>query len=62
MNNLFYLEHISKTRKIDFNLTTRQEKLDLMARFIEIKAMNRELKQTELGKTIKTLKFYIATI
>ena len=44
MNNIFSLEQKSKTGNLDSNLTTRQYKLDLMARFME-KTVNPRLKK-----------------
>ena len=44
MNKPFSLEQLSKTGYLDFILITRQYKLDLMARFMEIKAMDTKLK------------------
>ena len=38
MNNSFSLEQIFKTGNLDANLTSRQYKLDLMARFMDIKS------------------------
>ena len=37
MNNSFSLQQISKTGNLESNLITRQYKLNLMARFMEIK-------------------------
>ena len=39
MNNTFSLEQISKTGNPIFYLLLRQHKLDLMARFMEIKSV-----------------------
>ena len=36
MKNTFSLQQISQTSNLDFNLILRQEKLDLLARFMEI--------------------------
>ena len=43
MKNTFCLEQISKTGNLDANLISRQNKLDLMARFMEIKSVNPRL-------------------
>ena len=40
MKNPFSQEQISRTVKFDTNLITRQYKIDLLARFMEINAMN----------------------
>ena len=40
MNNTFPLEQISKTGNLDVSLMFRQHKLELMARLMEIKAIN----------------------
>ena len=45
MNNLFSLKQISRTGNIDANSILRQHKLDLMARFVEIKSITRKMKQ-----------------
>ena len=47
MNNTFSLEQLSKTFSLDSYLILRQYKLDLMARFMEIKSMNPKLEQSE---------------
>ena len=41
MNHTFALEQRSKTVNFDSNLIYPQNKLDLMARFMEIKSTNR---------------------
>ena len=52
MNNTFSLSEISKTGSLNSSLTLRQYKLDLMARFMEIKAMNPQLTQNEFAKQL----------
>ena len=52
MKHPYSLEKISRTGNIDANLNTRQYKLDLMARFVEIKAMNPQLKWNDLAKQL----------
>ena len=52
MNNNFSLEQISKTDDLDSNLILRQYKLDLMARFMEIKSVNPKLKQNQIAKEL----------
>ena len=44
MNNAFSLEETSKTGNVDCYLILRQHRLDLMARFMEIKSVNPKLK------------------
>ena len=48
--NTFSLEQISKTANVDFNLILRQNKLDLMARFMEKKFVNPKLRQDQIAK------------
>ena len=52
MNNTFSLEQIYKTGNLDSNLILRQYKLDLMARFTEIKSVNPKLKQNQMAKEL----------
>ena len=40
MNDTFSLEQISKAGNFDSNVIFRQYKVDLMARFMEIKSLN----------------------
>ena len=62
MKKTFSLEQISKKGNVDSNLITGQYKHDLMARFMEIKAVNPRLKQNqtakELGCSSSTLQRY----
>ena len=62
MNKTFSLQQISQTGNVDINLILRLFKLDLMARFMEIKAVNPKLKQSEITKKLgcssSTLKRY----
>ena len=62
MNNTFSLEQISKTGNLDANLILRQYKLDIMARFMEMKSNNPKLTQKqickELGFSDSTVKRY----
>ena len=44
MNNTFSLKQTSKTGNLDANLIARQCKLDIMARFMEIKSVNLRLR------------------
>ena len=52
MNNTFSLEQKSRTGNLDAILIIRQHKLDLMARFMEIKSNNPKMKQKEIAKEI----------
>ena len=52
MDNSISLEQKSRTGNIDAILITRQYKLDLLARFMEIKAMNPKLKHNEIAKQL----------
>ena len=52
MNNAFSLQQISQTVNLDSNLITRQYKLDLMARFMEIKSMSPKLRQDQIAKVL----------
>ena len=45
MNNTVFLEQLPKPGNLDSNLILGQNKLDLMARFMEIKPENPNLKQ-----------------
>ena len=49
MNNSFSLHQISKTGNLDFNSTSRQYTLNLMAEFRQIKFENPKMKQSELA-------------
>ena len=52
MNNTFSSKRISQTGNLDSNLITRQYKLDLMARFMEIKSINAKLRQDQIAKEL----------
>ena len=60
MNNSFSLEQISKTGNLDSNLLSFQYKLNLMAKFMQIKFENQKMRQCEiadqLGYSSSTLK------
>ena len=62
MNNSCSLQQISRTGNHDSNLISRQYKLNLMAKFMQIKFENPKLKQSEiadqLGYSRSTLKTY----
>ena len=51
-NNTFSLEQLSKTGSLDSNSITRPYKLDLMARFMEIKSAKTRLKQDQIAKEL----------
>ena len=51
MNNIFFQQK-SQTGNLENNFIIRQYKLDLMARFMEIKCINAKLEQPELAKEI----------
>ena len=53
MNNTFSLQQISQTGILDSNLIMRQYKLDMMARFMEMQAINPTLRQPEIAKKNK---------
>ena len=52
MNKIFSLQQLSQTGNLDSNLITRQYQLDLMARFMETKSVNPNLKQSEIAKEL----------
>ena len=62
MNNSFSLQQISKTGNIDSNLLSRQNKLNLMAKYMQYEFQNPKLKQSEiadqLGYPSSTLRRY----
>ena len=62
MNCTFSLQQISQTGNLDSSLILCKHKLDLMARFMEIKSVNPKLKQDQIGKKLScsssTLKRY----
>ena len=62
MNNSFSLHQISKTGNLDSNSISRQYKLNLMAKFMQIIFENPKLKQSEvahqLGYSSITLQRY----
>ena len=49
MNNSFSLQQISKTCNLDSNLISHQYKLNLGAKFMQIKLQNTKLKQSEIA-------------
>ena len=52
MNNTFSLEQISETVNLDSSLIFRQYKLNLMARFMEIKSLNPKIRQDQIAKEL----------
>ena len=52
MNNTFSLDQISKTGNFDSILITRQNKLDLMARFMEVISVNPRVKEDQTAKDL----------
>ena len=48
----FSSEQISKTGNLDANLILRQNKLDLMSRFMELKSINPKLGQDQIAKEV----------
>ena len=52
MNNSFSLEQIAKTGDLNADLVIRQYKLDKMAKFMEIKSINPNLKQSGIAKEL----------
>ena len=49
MNTTFSLQQISKTGNLDSNLISRQNKLNLIAKFVQIKFESPKLKQSEIA-------------
>ena len=62
MNKTFPLEQVSETVNLGSNLILRQYKLDLSARFLEIKSVNPKFKRSQiaadLGCSSSTLQRY----
>ena len=62
MNNSFSVQQISKTSNLDSNLVSRQYKLNLMAKFMQIKFDNPKMKQSEIVEQLifssSTLELY----
>ena len=56
MNNTFSIQQISQTGNLDYNLILRQYKLDLMARFMEIKTCEAKIKTEPKNKRTKLFK------
>ena len=49
MNNSFSLKQRFKTGSLDSNLISRQNKLNLMTKFMQIKFQNPKMKQSEIA-------------
>ena len=52
MNNTYSLEQKSKTGSLDASLISRQNKLDFMVRFMDIKSVNPTLRQDQIAKEL----------
>ena len=52
MNNTFSMEQVSKTGNLDSTLIFRQDKLDLLGRFVETKSLNLRLRQDQIAKEV----------
>ena len=52
MNNTFSSQQISQTGGLDSNLILQQYKVDLMARFMEMKFLNPRLRQDQVAKDL----------
>ena len=52
MNNSFSLQQIARTGKFDFNLISRQYKLNIMADFMRVKYENQKMKQSEIANQL----------
>ena len=52
MKNTFSLEELSKTSNLDAILISRHYKLDILAKFMEIKSANSRLRQEQIAKEI----------
>ena len=50
MISSFSLQQISETGNLDSNLTSRQYKLNLMAKFMQIKFDNPKMRQSEIAE------------
>ena len=53
MNNSFSLEQTAKTSGLNAESIVRQYKVDKMAKLMEIKSINRKLKQSEIAREVK---------
>ena len=53
MKNTYSLDQIQKTGDLNADLIMRQNKLDKMAKFMEIKSNNPRLKQSEIAKLLE---------
>ena len=48
MNNNFSLEQLSKTGNLDSILIFQQNKIEIMAKFLEIKSVNQKIIQDQI--------------
>ena len=53
MNYIFSSEQIAKTGDLNVDLILRQNKLDKLAKFMEMKSINLKLKQSERARGLK---------
>ena len=53
MNNSFFSQQISKAGNLDSNLISCQYKLNLMAKFTQIKFENPKMKQSEIADQLR---------
>ena len=53
MNNTFSLQQNSQTGNLDSKLALRQYKLDVTARFMDIKSLNPRLRKYQLAKELR---------
>ena len=61
MNKTSSVEQISRTGNLDATLKLRQHKLELTARFMEIKSFNPKKKKKGDCKGTRLFKFFITT-
>ena len=62
MNATVFSEQISRTGNLVGNLKLRQNKLKLMARFMDIKSINPKKETKCNSKKIRLFKFYLTTL
>ena len=62
MNDIFSLQQASQTGTLAGKLITRQYKLDMRARFLEINSVNPRLRQEQIAKKLRMFKYYFTTI
>ena len=59
MKNTSSWQQISRTVYLDSTLMIRQYKLDLMARFLEVKSVNPKLKKSEIANELGCSSIYL---